>query len=205
MSVSSSPHFNLVCPILAKFSTVLWGRFKGMQNTPKTEVLHSPGAGICTSAKGRSRDRSNEMRTFSTTAELATCPGLALCVCRAAWLPEEGNCKKREEIIQKNKNGYLLYNCQILLNVIFALNAPWAKDTAILEEKLPSEEPKGQKHLCTFCQRRQGDFNIAYPQSHAGDRNIETGLKLTWLNKRLDFYLQSDFWACSKTHLCYNS
>lgn len=155
----------------------MWGRFKGMQNTPKREVLHSPGVGMCTAAKGRSRDRRNDMRTFSTTAELATHPGLALCVNRAAWLPE-GNCKKREKSVQKKENGYLLYNCQILSNVVFTLNAPWAKDSASLEEKLPSKEPKGQKSY-TFWQRKQGDFIIDYTQSRAGVTNIETGLKLT--------------------------
>lgn len=91
-------------PVLAKSSAVLWGRFTGMQNTPKREVLQSPGAGICTGAKGRSRDRSNEMRTtFSTTAELTTHPGLALCVSRAAWLPEGGNCKREEMNSEEGK------------------------------------------------------------------------------------------------------
>lgn len=67
---------------------------------------------------------------------------------------------------------------------------------ASLEEKLPWEEPKGQKGY-TFCQRRQGDFIIAYHQSHAEATTIE--FELTWLNERLDLlYLLSDFWACSE-------
>lgn len=47
-----------------------------MQNTPRRKVLHSPGAGTYTGAKGGSSDRSNEMRTTSPTTASRTegCP-----------------------------------------------------------------------------------------------------------------------------------
>lgn len=97
-----------------------------MQNTPKREVLHSPGARICTGAKGRSRDRSNEDNLpHHSRTDHSSWSGF---VCKQRCLTTRRKLQE-ERSIQKKENGYRLRNRQIPFNTAFALDVPWAKDT----------------------------------------------------------------------------
>lgn len=99
-----------------------------MQNTPKREVLHSPGARICTGAKGRSRDRSNEdnlphhSRTDHSSWSGFVCKQRCLTTRRRKMQEERRNQFRRRKMV-------IAYAIARFLLIVFALDVPWAKDT----------------------------------------------------------------------------